>query len=132
MQFKKTKKKIIGRVRPHIRTGITDRTINGTSSSSSIEQKSTPSASETSDQEDLNALRYHRHLPPKKLFQKNHLKQNQEFDHRNTHHQNQKQRSSNYQDEYNCCVAKGHIGNECRRRRDRTCSKHNKIEHVEG
>ena len=39
LQFHKTKKKIIGRVRPHIRESITDRTIYGTSSASSIHHR---------------------------------------------------------------------------------------------
>ena len=37
---------------------------------STIEQKSTPSTSETSNQEELNVLPYHRRSPPKKPFQK--------------------------------------------------------------
>ena len=48
---------------------------------STIEQKSTPSTSETSNQEELNALRYYRCSLPKKPFRKNHQKQIQNFDH---------------------------------------------------
>ena len=78
--------------------------------SSIIEQKSTLPISETLNQEELNALHYHRCSPPKKPFQKSHLKQNQKFDHRITHHQNKKQHS-NHQNESSHCGAKGHRGN---------------------
>ena len=75
---------------------------------STIEQKSTPSTSETSNQGELNALRYHCRSLPKNAFQKNHLKQNQNFDHQNTHPQGQKQHASNSQNECSCCGAKEH------------------------
>lgn len=75
-----------------------------------IEQKSTMPISETLNQEELNSLRYHRCSPPKKPFQKSHLKQNQKFDHRITHHQNKKHHS-NHQNECSHCGAKGHRGN---------------------
>ena len=96
---------------------------------STIEQKSTPSTSETSNQEELNVLPYHRRSPPKKPFQKNHRKQNQNFDHGNTHQQGQKQHTSNNQIKCSRCGAKGHRGNECRRTKNRTCSKCNKVGH---
>ena len=97
--------------------------------SSTIEQKSTPSTSETSNQEELNALCYHRHSLPKKPFQKNHQKQNKKFDHRNTHQQGQKQHTSNNQIECSHCGTKGYRGNQCRRSKNRTCSRCNKVEH---
>ena len=98
---------------------------------SSIEQKSTPSTSETSNQEELNVLRYHRHSLPKKPFQKNNQKKNQNSDHRNTHQRGQKQHTSNNQTECSCCGAKGHKGNECRRSKNRTCCRCNKVGHYE-
>ena len=75
-----------------------------------IEQKSTMPISETLNQEELNSLHYHRCSPPKKPFQKSHLKQNQKFDHRITHHQDKKHHS-NHQNECSHCGAKGHRGN---------------------
>ena len=90
---------------------------------STIEQKS------TSNQEELNVLPYHRRSPPKKPFQKNHQKQNQNFDHRNTHQQGQKQHTSNNQVECSRCGTKGHRGNACRRSKNRTYSKCNKVGH---
>ena len=75
-------------------------------------------------------LPYHRRSPSKKPFQKNHRKQNQNFDHGNTHQQGQKQHTSNNQIECSRCGAKGHRGNECRRSKNRTCSKCNKVGHL--
>ena len=98
---------------------------------STIEQKSTPSTSETSNQEELNVLRYHRRSLPKKPFQKNNQKQNQNSDHRNTHQRGQKQHTSKNQTECSHCGAKAHRGNECRRSKNRTCSRCNKVGHYE-
>ena len=82
--------------------------------SSAIEQKSTLSTSEISNQEELNALCYNHHSLPKKPFQKKQLKQSQNFDHRDTYQQSQKQHNSSNQNECNCCGAKGHRGSESR------------------
>ena len=99
--------------------------------SSTIEQKSTLSASETSNQKELNVLCYHRCSLPKEPFQKNHQKQNQNFDHGNTHQQGQKQHTSNNQIQCSRCGAKGHRGNESRQSRNKTCSRCYKVGHFE-
>ena len=99
--------------------------------SSTVKQKSTPSTSETSNQEELNSLRYHRCSLAKKLFKKSHRKQNQNFDRQNTHQQHQKQHTSNNQIECSRCGDKGHRGNECRQSKNSTCSRCNNVGHFE-
>ena len=51
---------------------------------------------------------------PIKPFQKNHLKQNQNFDDRDTYQQSQKQHNSSNQNECSSCGASRHTGNEYR------------------
>ena len=83
--------------------------------SSTIEQKSTLSTSETSNQEELNALRYYRHSPQRKHFKKIiRTKIKTLITETHISMQGQKQHTSNNQIECSRCCAKGQRGNECR------------------
>ena len=133
LQFHKTKTEIIGRARPHIRESITDRTIYGTSSASFIYHRTEINTVNLWNNKSrrIKCAPLPSPFSTKDTILKNHQKQNQNSDHRNTHQHGQKKHTSNNQIECSPCDAKGHRGNECWWSKNRTCSRCNKVGHFE-
>lgn len=103
LQFNKIKKEIIDRVRHHIRQSIIERAINRTSSASFISHIT-----------EINTVNLSRNIKSRRIkFTLLRLKENQNFDHQNTHYKCQKQCNSNNQDEWSHCH-KRNWGNDYR------------------